>query len=163
MNYFFLEDIFFGKDYLLDVVDIAFIIIPTLVAFVIIAFVGDDLLAFRAACLDFITLLLHKFSYGLCYCSIFSSRLFAMQTTKYNMTILSRFLGVLKVYYVHQPRQRFIVLSKYLSRQFQFLFERELFIKFIHILVLHIVTLRSLIYPSHTMQISRNQFFAEEE
>lgn len=54
-------------------------------------------------------------------------------------------------------------LSKYLPRELLLLFGRKLFIKLIHILILHIVPLWSLIYPGHIIQISRNQLLAEKE
>ena len=42
-------------------------------------------------------------------------------------------------------------------------FERKLFVKRVHILILHIVPLWSLIYPGHIIQISRDQLLTEKE
>lgn len=55
------------------------------------------------------------------------------------------------------------LLSEELSRELQLLLRREVFVKFLHILILHIVPLRCLVYTGYAVKISRDQLPAKEE
>lgn len=50
-----------------------------------------------------------------------------------------------------------------LSRKLPFLLRREYFVKFLHIGVIYIITLRRLIYSCDTVKVTGNQFPAEKE
>ena len=50
-----------------------------------------------------------------------------------------------------------------LPRQLQFLLGRESFVELFNVRILHIISLRRLVYTGDAVKISMNQFLAEEE
>ena len=52
---------------------------------------------------------------------------------------------------------------EYLPWKLQLFLRRKFLIKFVHFLVLHIVTMRSLIHSCNTFKIPRNQLSAQEK
>ncbi len=52
---------------------------------------------------------------------------------------------------------------EYLTRQLQFFLWRKVLIELIYIVITHIITLRSLIYPGNSIKISGNQFLTKKE
>ena len=57
----------------------------------------------------------------------------------------------------------FSVRSENLSRQAQFFLRRKIPVEVLHVLIIHIAALRRPVYAGDTVQISRDQLFAESE